>query len=213
MTSSEEEAASEEAWEDRYRGQEQIWSGRVNPVLAEVAADLAPGDVLDLGSGEGGDAVWLAQHGWQVTAVDIAQTALARTRSAADVAGVAARIMTKRCDLASEFPDGSFDLVSAQYLHSSGDFPRTQVLQRAAEAVAGGGRLLIVDHGAPPPWMPEDHAHHHDFPPVQEVFDSLQLVADYWETDRLETSRRQATGPSGETGELIDNIILATRRG
>jgi SAM-dependent methyltransferase len=209
MTSAEEPADTIESWEDRYSGQDQIWSGRVNPVLAEVAADLEPGTVLDLGSGEGGDAVWLAQHGWQVTAVDISQTALARTRSAADEAGVAARIRSERYDLTADFPDETFDLVSAQYLHSSGDFPRTAVLQAAAGAVEPGGRLLIVDHGAPPPWMPADHAYHHDFPPVQEVFDALDLAEDRWRVERMDTARRQATGPSGETGELIDNVILA----
>lgn len=201
-----------ESWDAWYSGEDQIWSGRVNAVLAEVADGLPVGTVLDLGCGEGADAVWLAERGWRVTAVDVAETALARTRAAAAAGGVASQITTEQHDLTFSFPDDRFDLVSAQYLHSTQDFPRTTVLQRAAQAVTPGGRLFIVDHGAAPPWMPDDHEHP-DFPPVRETFDSLQLGTDNWQVERLETSRREGRGPSGEVGELLDNVILARRVG
>ena len=69
-------------WEEHYAERDRVWSGRVNVRLAEVAESLPPGRALDLGCGEGGDAMWLAERGWHVTAVDISQTAL--DRAAAD---------------------------------------------------------------------------------------------------------------------------------
>jgi len=65
-----------------------VWSGRVNAVVSEVASTLVPGDALDLGCGEGGDAIWLAGHGWRVTAVDVSQTAVARARVAGQATGI-----------------------------------------------------------------------------------------------------------------------------
>jgi SAM-dependent methyltransferase len=199
-------------WDQRYAEREQIWSGRVNPVLAAVATQLAPGRVLDLGCGEGGDAVWLADHGWQVTAIDISTTALDRARRAADRAGVGDRISFEQHDLAQSFPSGTYDLVSAQFLQSPVDFPRFAVLQRAAAAVAGGGRMLIVDHGAPPPWASEEHRRA-EFLTVQQTLDNLDLPEDSWTIERAETAAREAVGPTGHSGELIDNIILIRRLG
>ena len=77
-----------EFWEARYADADRIWSGRVNRAVADVAAGLEPGRALDLGCGEGGDAVWLARHGWAVTGVDLSPTAVARGRRAAAEAGV-----------------------------------------------------------------------------------------------------------------------------
>src|SRR5512144_263955 len=88
-----------QSWEEHYGERERVWSGRVNLRLAEVAEALTPGRALDLGCGEGADAVWLADHGWQVTAVDISQTALDRAAVEAKARGVADRIDFQRRDL------------------------------------------------------------------------------------------------------------------
>ena len=88
------------------------------PVLVDVVGSLRPGKALDLGCGEGGNAIWLARQGWRATAVDVSATALDRASSDAATAGVADRIDFQRHDLALTFPSGAFDLVSAQYLHS-----------------------------------------------------------------------------------------------
>src|SRR5215208_437768 len=69
---------AERFWEDHYRRRERVWSGRPNPVLVDVVGSLRPGTALDLGCGEGGDAIWLARQGWRVTAVDVSATALDR---------------------------------------------------------------------------------------------------------------------------------------
>src|SRR3712207_2787200 len=109
---------AERFWEDRYRRRGRVWSGRPNPVLVDVVGSLRPGTALDLGCGEGGDAIWLARQGWRVTAIDISTTALDRAAADAATAGVADRIDFRQHDLALTFPSGAFDLVSAQYLHS-----------------------------------------------------------------------------------------------
>src|SRR5918994_591290 len=83
---------AERFWEDHYRRRERVWSGRPNAVLVDVAGSLQPGTALDLGCGEGGDAIWLAQQGWRVRAVDVSATALDRAAAEAATAGVVDRI-------------------------------------------------------------------------------------------------------------------------
>ncbi|MFD8595123.1 FAD-dependent oxidoreductase [Kitasatospora sp. NPDC059646] len=178
-----------EFWERRYGESEQIWSGRANAALTREVAGMAPGHALDLGCGEGGDAIWLAQQGWQVTAVDISRVALDRAAARAAVEGVADRISWQRTDLANAFPAGSYDLVSAQFLHSPAEFPRERVLRRAAAAVAPGGTLLIVSHAA----FPARHDHPHPemhFPTPAEMLSSLQLDPGAWTVERAEEHAR-----------------------
>ena len=201
------------SWEEHYGDRERVWSGRVNTRLAEVADALTPGRALDLGCGEGADAVWLAERGWRVTAVDISQTALDRAASEADAREVGHRIDFQHHDLTESFPDGVFDLVSAQFLHSVVPMDRPKLLRRAADAVAPGGTLLIVDHAGPPPWASKLHHHHHEFPSAEEVLASLDLEAAQWDRIRLESVERDATGPNGERAVLIDNVMVLRRQG
>ena len=196
------EAEVERFWEDHYRGHERRWSGKPNPVLVDVVGDSRPGIALDLGCGEGGDAIWLARRGWHVTAVDVSATALDRAAADANTAGVADRIDFRRHDLALTFPTGAFDLVSAQYLHSPIEFPRVSVLREAAGAVASGGLLLIVDHASTSPGsrsVPE------------ETLDPLDLGPDEWRTERLEASQREATRPDGQYVTVTDNVVAVRR--
>ncbi|OBH52773.1 bifunctional 2-polyprenyl-6-hydroxyphenol methylase/3-demethylubiquinol 3-O-methyltransferase UbiG [Mycobacterium sp. E2479] len=197
-------------WEERYRSAERVWSGQVNPRLAEVAADLPVGRALDLGCGEGADALWLAERGWEVVAVDISTIALQRATEAASARNMLPRIDFQRHDLNETFPEGTFDLVSAQYLHSPARLERDGVLQRAAERVNRGGVLLIVDHGAPPPWA-EHHDHH--FAGIDEVLASLHADAPYWKRLRTEALEREMVGPNGEVGTMADNLIVLRRTG
>jgi SAM-dependent methyltransferase len=197
---------AQEYWEQRYGQSGQVWSGRPNTRLVEVVEPLAPGSALDLGCGEGGDAVWLASKGWQVTAVDISQTALDRAATAANDAGLV--IDFQRHDLAVSFPQGSYDLVSAQFLQTPLEFPRTQVLQSAARAVTPGGLLLIVEHANMPPWSA-----HHDvqLPLAAETLASLELDPAGWTVLRADSPERQVTH-EGETATISDNVIVARRR-
>ena len=189
-------------WEDHYRRRARVWSGRPNPVLIDVAGSLRPGTALDLGCGEGGDAIWLALQGWRVTAIDVSATALDRAAADAATAGVAGRIDFRQRDLALAFPPGAFDLVSAQYLHSPIEFPRARVLQEAASAVTPGGLLLIVDHASvgPGSWAEPE-----------ETLVPLDLSPDAWHTERLEARERETTHPNRRVVTHTDNVVAVRR--
>jgi SAM-dependent methyltransferase len=200
-------------WDELYGSRERVWSGAANAALVRLAADLTPGTALDLGCGEGGDAVWLAARGWQVTAVDISTVALARAAAHAVEAGVADRIDWQRHDLAVSFPAGSYDLVSAHFLHAPAELgmPRERVLLAAAAAVAPGGTLLVVGHADFPPWS--EHDHHERLATAAEVLDGLALAPDRWRVQRVESAPRQATGPDGQGTVLNDAVVMAQRIG
>ncbi len=200
-----------EHWDAHYRERERVWSGRVNARLVEIAESLPPGTALDLGCGEGADAVWLAERGWAVVAVDVSAVALRRAAELARERGVGDRIDFQDHDLGASFPDGAFDLVSAEFLHSTIELDRIPILRRAAAAVAPGGVLAIVDHGAAPPWARNHHEHH--FAPAQEVLDDLRLDLAQWERLRVGPAERAATGPDGTEAALVDNLIVLRRRG
>ncbi|MEU9608493.1 bifunctional NAD(P)/FAD-dependent oxidoreductase/class I SAM-dependent methyltransferase [Streptomyces sp. NPDC048057] len=135
-------------WDHRYSG-DPIWSGNPNGSLVAEVADLPVGRALDVGAGEGGDAIWLAEQGWEVTASDISSRALDRIRVEAE-----RRDLTVTCELADanawepfaqEAAQGGFDLVSAAYA----SIPRTPDLRGAhnvLDAVAPGGSLVILSH-------------------------------------------------------------------
>ena len=198
-------------WEQRYAEKPRIWSGRVNARLAEIVPQIDGDIVLDLGCGEGGDAIWLAEHGWEVVAVDVSATALARAAEEADKRGVLSHIDFQQHDLTRTLPEGPFDLVSAQFFHSMVDMDRPAILRRAAATVAPGGTLLIVDHGGAPPWAPEE-VRHHVFPPPDEVVAGLALDPAQWETVQLGPVDRVTTGPDGQQAVLADNVIQLRRR-
>ncbi|MBZ6085295.1 class I SAM-dependent methyltransferase [Streptomyces olivaceus] len=197
-------------WEHLYRGKDGIWKNTANPLLAETAAHLPPGRALDLGCGEGGDTLWLATHGWHVTAVDIAPTALHRTAQLAADNGVEERVETQQYDLAAEFPGGAFDLISAQYLQTPYALPRAEILRRAAHQLTTGGILLIVDHGSVRPWAwntdPDTH-----FPSPENIYDELDLDTGQWIPQRLATPQRVATGPDGQTATVTDTVVAVRR--
>lgn len=202
---------AERFWEDRYQQRPQLWSGAPNAALLDQATGLAVGSALDLGCGEGADAIWLAEQGWQVTAVDISQTALDRGATHAASIGVAERITWERHDLAVSFPDGVYDLVCAQFLHSPVELPRNRILQSAAAAVDHGGTLLVVGHAELPPWAPARPASFH-FPSPQEVVDSLALPPDQWTITTCASVGREATGPDGQHATLVDSVVRLLRR-
>jgi SAM-dependent methyltransferase len=200
-------------WEELYSGTGTRWSGRANARLVEAVAALeeagvAPGRALDLGCGEGGDVVWLAERGWSATGVDVAHAAVAKARSAAQARGV--DVVLERHDLTRTFPEGEFDLVNAQFLQAPVGWPRAEVLRRAADAVAPGGHLLVVDHADPPPWADLDEQARIGFPTPQQVLADLAL-GEGWEVVRAEVAGRPAAGPGGQHGHLNDSVVLVRR--
>ncbi|MFG3496435.1 class I SAM-dependent methyltransferase [Streptomyces sp. NPDC047928] len=199
-------------WENHYSGREPAGTRHPHPVLVETARGLTPGSALDLGCGDGADAVWLATRGWRVTAVDISANALRRAAARASAAGAADRLATGRHDLAGTFPSGTYDLISAHYLQTPFALPRAQVLRKAARALNPGGLLLLVDHGSTRPWAwnPAPDAH---FPAPEDLFGELALDPDRWRPERLDRHRREATGPDGRTAMVTDTVVTVRRLG
>jgi SAM-dependent methyltransferase len=147
-------------WDDLYNSKDTLWSGKPNPVLVAEAVDLQPGRALDVGCGEGADALWLAAHDWTVTAIDISAVAL--QRAAQHASDAQAEIRWRQADVTAEAPpEGPYDLVTAQYFHVGPDaMPST--LRRLASAVAPGGTLLVVGHhGADLEQNENGHGHGH----------------------------------------------------
>lgn len=198
-------------WDARYLESERIWSGRPNAALVRETAGLPAGRALDLGCGEGGDAVWLAEQGWQVTAADISAVALERAAAHAASAGVADRIEWQQHVLGETFPAGTFDLVTALYLHGVGDRPRERILRPAAGAVAPGGTLLVVSHAGFLPGQHEQHPGAH-FPTPDEVLASLELADGAWEVLRCEEHDTPQTRPDAPSGTRTDGTVKVRRR-
>lgn len=133
-------------WDERYRTEEQIWSGHPNGSLMDEVADLPAGRALDVGCGEGADAIWLAERGWRVDAVDIAPTAVERGRAEAEARGLS--IGWHAGDLLADPPAGEFDLVSVQY-PAFAIAETERVTSILTGALAPGGLLLMVGHAPP----------------------------------------------------------------
>lgn len=214
-------------WENRYASSDRVWSGRANATLVDVVAGMTPGRSLDLGCGEGGDVIWLAQHGWQAAGIDISPTAIAHAREAATALGLGAdRASFESADLdrlgASDTLGASggiphldaapFDLVTACFLQSPVALAREQVLRRALELIAPAGRLLIVAHAAPPPWSGLGQRHPDGMPQPADDLAALSLDPALWDVELAEVRQRAATGPDGEHAVLDDGVLLVRRR-
>ena len=200
-------------WDDRYGGRTHVWSGRPNPYLLTEAADLAPGRAIDVGCGEGADAVWLAQRGWEVTGADVSPVGLERAQRNAETVGadVAARITWRQVDLFADAwtPLGSYDLVSSQYLHLPPEVRRQSML-RLGDAVAPGGDLLVAAH------HPSDLQIPGLRPNMPELFCTAEELAafldpDAWEIVTAAAPQRSVTGPEGAPVTIRDTVLHARR--
>lgn len=131
-------------WDERYSGEDLIWSVEPNRFLVTEVDGLPPGRALDLGTGEGRNAIWLAERGWQVTGVDFSTVALAKAGRLATSRG--AKVEWIEADLRNFVPPArSFELVVVLYLHLPAEDRRT-VVQRAAGALAPKGTILVIGH-------------------------------------------------------------------
>lgn len=197
-------------WDETHAARAPIQAPRPNARLTETVTGLPTGDVLDLGCGDGGDALWLAGQGWHVTAVDISAVAVERLAALADARGIGERITAIRHDLDTSFPRGEFDLVCAHYLHTPFDLNRATVLRSAGHALRPGGRLLVVDHGSTAPWSWNQDPDVR-YPSPREVADGIGLDPTTWTIERAGTPRRVATGPGWRTAEVTDHVLLIRR--
>jgi len=199
---------SEAFWDERYRSSTAVWSGKPNPQLIAEAASLQPGDALDAGCGEGADAIWLAERGWRVMAVDISSIPLERGAAQArqvssDVAG---RITWQQVDLLTWVPrPQTYDLVSAQFMQLPAG-QRAALFDRLAAGVAKGGTLLIVGHS------PTDLHTTAARPPLPELFFTANEIAaaldpSLWRVIVSEARPREGRDPDGHAVTVHDEVF------
>jgi SAM-dependent methyltransferase len=205
---------TEQFWDERYRSRHHLWSGQPNQRLVDEIAAVVPGRALDVGCGEGGDAIWLGRQGWTVTGVDVSSVALEHAaRHAVETdAAVAAAITWRQEDL---FADesvslGEFDLVTSLYLHIPPE-ARERAIDRLTSAVAPGGRLLLVSH------HPSDLEIPGLRPNMPELFYTAQelqasLDPSGWEIITAAAPPRTITGPDGTPVTIRDTVLHAQRR-
>jgi SAM-dependent methyltransferase len=204
------DATSEaDEWDARYSEREgSMWSGRPNGRLVAEVADLTPGRALDVGCGEGADAIWLARRGWTVTAIDISDVAIGRAGAAAERAGAAVEWV---CGDALQVPlsDRSFDLVSMQYPalpKSAGE----AAVQTLLGAVRPGGLLLAVYHD-----LDDEHREHmkaRGVDPADYVgLDDLRRLLGDDFTVELDVVEPRKDPPPG-TPHIADAVLRARRR-
>ncbi|MFC4017381.1 class I SAM-dependent methyltransferase [Micromonospora sp. GCM10011542] len=212
MTHSFDKAYWQQHWQQTHGDRPGSMAGNPpNPYLAQETAGLAPGTALDAGCGAGAEAIWLASHGWQVTAADISADALTRAADRATASGLAESIRWVEADLTAWEPGMRFDLVTTHYAHPA--MPQLAFYQRIGDWVTPGGILLIVGH------LHTDHGlglglgHHH---PAEATVTLADITAGLdtadWQIVTAEEHQRPVPGPGGQTVSLHDVVVRATRR-
>ena len=207
-------SANETDWDHRYQG-EQIWSGNPNGTLVAEVGGMAPGRALDVGAGEGGDALWLAEQGWQVTASDVSKRALDRIEAEAKRRGLTVDCHHADANRLDAFTTGAFDLVTAQYA----SIPRTpdgRGVRNIIDAVAPGGTLLIVNHDLDAMHAQmEANDHFMPFDPDAYVqfgeFTALLSDSPAWDIE-FEEKRSRPPGSVSASHHIEDVVLRARHR-
>lgn len=199
-----------EFWDGVHRGRDSHGHRRHHPYLAEALTGGSAGRALELGCGDGANAVWLAQQGWTVTAVDLSQVALERAADHAERAGVAARISFQQADLEAWTTAEHYDLVSAFFVHTPFAMDYPAVLARATGWVDAGGELLVVGHYTLPPWA-WDPQNTEGLPSAGELVAALALEEPAWRVRRAEEVPRTVTGRDGQEATVLDAVLHAVR--
>ena len=144
-------------WDRRYRDTERLWSQNANALLVDFAAGLPPGRALDVGAGEGRNAIWLARSGWRVTALDVSKVGLERAAKRAAEEGVELDCVAS--DWREHTPSSPVDLAVISFMHPHPG-ERATMFEWARESLVPGGHLFTVgvdlaEHGRRGPPDPE----------------------------------------------------------
>jgi thioredoxin reductase len=206
-------SGDETDWDHRYSDDAPMWSGNPNGTLVREVGELAPGRALDVGSGEGGDAIWLAERGWQVTATDISSRVLARLSAEAERRGLDIDCLHRDANAPDAYEAGGYDLVSMQYgsVHRT---PDHRGLWNLLAGVAPGGTLLVVGHDLTPMREPVDSTEQtRMFDPdaylgVDEIAASLADSPE-WE---IEVHELRPRPPGAVSTHHVGDVVLRARR-
>jgi SAM-dependent methyltransferase len=204
-------ATPEGYWDEVHGRRDAARPGRPHGHLEDLLSSTRPGRALELGSGDGADAIWLAAHGWTVTAVDVSPVVLGIAADHARRAGVADRIAWTAADLDAWRTEETYDLVCSFFLHAPFGLDRSAVLARAAARVRPGGSLLVVGHLTLPPWAwdPDDTA---GLPAARELATELGLDPAGWEALVVEDRPREVHHSDGRQARVTDAVLHARRR-
>jgi SAM-dependent methyltransferase len=198
-------------WDERYGSSSLLWSGHVNASVCVEVEGLAAGRALDVGCGEGGDALWLAEHGWDVLGVDVSQVALDRAAARAHETGSDARTAWEPHDLLTWTPPpATYDLVSVAFIHLATD-DRRAVYAGLAEAVAPGGTLLVIAHHPSDLGVVPRPPHPELFFTAEELIEDLGNGPGSWEIVTAEARPRPCHHPDGHAVTLHDTVLRARR--
>lgn len=185
-------------WNERYAAQSILWNVDPAPFLGGEVGDRAPGRALDLGAGEGRTALWLAEHGWTVTAVDFSDVALDRGRQRAEAAGLSGDVEWVCADLVDFDPTGAtYDLVLLMFVHLPPP-QRRRLLQLSAATLAPGGVVLVAGYDST---NPEGAGGPRD----PEVLFTPEGVAADLDGLRIERAERV------QVGEAVDTVVRAVK--
>lgn len=201
---------AEAFWDEIYRGRDRSRRGEPHPYLREVLASARPGAALELGCGDGITAVWLASHGWTVTAVDISQVALDIAAERSERAGVSSRISWQRADLREWTTHETFDVVTALFLHTPLELNAPALLARAAAATRNNGILLTIGHYTLPPWAWDNDATD-GLLSASQLATTLGVHEPDWRTVLAEEVPRTVTGRDGHASTVLDAVLHAAR--
>ena len=190
----------------RYADREYIWAVEPNQFVERYVRDLRAGSAIDLAAGEGRNAVWLAQQGWSVSAVDFSQAGLDKAARLAADTGVEDRVVTVNADALAWSPTDPVDLVVIAYLQLLPEQVRT-ALEHAASWLRPGGRVLVIAHDR------TNIEHGYGGPPVPDrcytVDETVEALSGL-EVEVAEVAKRDVETEEGPRTAL-DTLVIARR--
>ena len=203
----------QESWNNLYSEREQVWSGKPNMTLVTLIERRPPTTVLDLGCGEGGDVIWLAQRGWTATGIDISDVAIERARQAAEKLGVEAEFVA--ADLAEWRTGKKFNLIVSSFMQSHfDDLDRIGIFRAALELLNVGGELVSISHAGMPSFVKKDDPRREKMENLpQPLVEAHTLTEDddRFEVKLAETRSRTVISPDGEEGTIDDGVLVIKR--
>lgn len=202
--------ANSATWDERYAARDLVWSAGPNRQFADEIESLTPGTALDVACGEGRNAMYLAEHGWKVTAIDFSEVGIDKGRRIAARRGVMIDWIVADVSTAP-LPEQAFDLVAILYLHTDPD-QRGRWLPKAAAAVAPGGTLIYIGHD---PTNIEGGVGGPQDPAVLPDKDEISSYLSGFAVDRAEVMKRPVDNEPGHGKQLqgvaLDTVVRAHR--